>query len=1138
MTSNQIDTERTVVLFLHGLDPTTQRDLKFRYAKTLGSKTIADSSRELQKTVEGLIADLKRSATRWDGIGLDTRRLLGRQEELNAAISMANPPTKSIAIVGLGGQGKTSFAAALSDALSSAYSDAPWVSLRNGPTLDWVAQRIAHLLGAEISVADATAETATTNILSMLAARRVLLVLDNAETVFNSRGGAASAENAQDLSSHYEYFFRSLAQARLDSLVLVTSRELPNAYRVFPETLRVFRLPGLDEPAVAQLMANSGVTLEARLLSKVHARFLGNPLAIKLLCGLSLDRGAAVVTELLAADAPVSDDISTLMDEHVSRLSREERLFLSKLAWEGGGVEWSVLRELAWPVDSSTAQRHLDHLSRVLLVDSNDVEIAITHPLLREHLVEDVKRQVRLGLLLDDHAGLPQVLSTLLLVNPLADDYVQTLQVAAVESLVADVRRQLGTKHKLRGRILALLEIARRSAHPGYIVANLVEIARRGNVDLHGVDFTGLPLDSVDFRDIDVRDADCSSSEFRSCVFGDNFGPVTAVARVAAGQELLAAGTFEGFVRLWTADGELQSVVKCADDWLSAISPVARDGVSYFAAVDGAIGSVRWSNLSVTTLLNVDAQVRGLAVVNDVLVAACADGSIRVVDLNTGRARKLMVATFRLKVVRAIPGTARSVVVLGGDSGDLLVFDVEGGKELSRFTNGTAWVRDALFDAAGSTLFTADDDGRVRAWERQANDEFRLKTEAGHSHRVWCLALDQHSARLFSAGNDAVIRVWDANSLKQLDLYEGHGSWIRSMALLDDGRVLASGSEDQTLRFWHTEDGKCFRRRTGYARRVFAIGFASEDVLICGTGDHKLVKFDLGGDTPRTSYFDGHRDQVFSLAVERRSNRVASASDDGEVRISDASTGDSLFAERLHTGWIGSVAFSPSGLRLASGADDRTIVVLDAVHFTPINRRRTNEGRISSIVFAAEDVIVCSSEDGTIRVLAVPDLSERGCHALGAGPLYAVGLIEKGTAAIAAGVGGKVWRVPMDSVSPAVPVAELPVNAIWSIDVSPDGQMAALGADDGSVVLLEVDSKQARTIAQAHQRQVWCVRWSPNGSTIATASEDGEVALWNPQGASKARLRPPLLYHGLRITGSEGLSPAERRHLLAMGAVP
>src|SRR5262249_36050142 len=155
------------------------------------------------------------------------------------------------------------------------------------------------------------------------------------------------------------------------------------------------------------------------------------------------------------------------------------------------------------------------------------------------------------------------------------------------------------------------------------------------------------------------------------------------------------------------------------------------------------------------------------------VVAACADGSVRVFDVPSGTVRKVSVANFRLKVVRSLPNAARPTVLVGGDSGDLLIVDVASGDLVSRFTNGSACVRDVLVDHVGGTVFTGDDDGRVRAWTRSEND-FRPAGEASHSHRVWCLAVDETSSRLFSAGNDAVIRVWDAKSLKQLDLYEGH----------------------------------------------------------------------------------------------------------------------------------------------------------------------------------------------------------------------------------------------------------------------------------------------------------------------------------------------------------------------------
>ena len=357
------------------------------------------------------------------------------------------------------------------------------------------------------------------------------------------------------------------------------------------------------------------------------------------------------------------------------------------------------------------------------------------------------------------------------------------------------------------------------------------------------------------------------------------------------------------------------------------------------------------------------------------------------------------------------------------------------------------------------------------------------------------------------------------------------------MALMQDGAVLVSGGEDQTLRFWHTHSGVCFRRRTGYARRVFSIDFGSEDVLICGTADHKLVKFDLQAEKRSVTYLEGHRDQVFAVAVECRSGRVASVSDDGEVRVWDLATGETIYAERLHTGWIGAIAFSPTGLMLVSGADDRTMVAVDAVQLAVVGRKKTHEGRISAIRFASDNIVVCTSEDGSVRKIAVPSFEELLNVPIGAGPLFAIGLLPWANAVLAAGVGGRVWRVPLDEKSGPEVIAEFAVNAIWSIDVSSTARIAAMGMDDGTVILLDCETWEPKVLSGTHQRQVWSVRWSPTGERLATASEDGEVALWQRDGNLIRRLSPPMLFDGFVITGAEGLSPAERHHLCSMGAL-
>ena len=735
LTSRQIDTGRSIFVFLGGLAPEMASGLELQKGSTISAATVGDASQKIVGAISTLLSEAARPQKR-TRLGPDTNPLVGREHELRQALDLACPMTRSIAVVGLGGQGKTSFAALLADELEPRYAKSAWVSLRGAPTLDWVAQRLALQLGDEISVADATAQTASANIIRMLSDSEVLVILDNAETVF-SRESVGDLSASEDLASHYEYLFRCIAEAKSSSLVIVTSRELPNAYRLFPSVLRVFRLPGLDDAAVIELFKRNGVLINADIVDKIQAKFLGNAFAVKLLCGLYLDRGDSLGSDLISSENSLSDDIATLLDEHISRLSEAERLLASKLAWQGGAIDAAHLRDLAWPIDAKAVQTHLQRLVRLLLVDDNGLTLTIAHPLLRDHLVNELKRDIRSALLSNPaQSKLPSVLSKVLFVNPFGHDHTQAEQIDAVTESVAEIGRQLGTKHRLRERLANLIEIARNSQGTGYAIANIVELLRRAFLGLQEADLSGLSLEHVDFRGIDVRGVNCANAAFRSCVFGDNFGPVTVVTLLAGEPELLAVGTFEGFVRLWAPDGELCGKVQCADDWLSAITPVTPSGESFFSAVDGRVGAVQWKSQSLRIICEIDAQVRSLIVVDQMLVAACSDGSVRLISPSDGSETCVKVANFRLKVARSVPGLSKQIVLLAGDSGDLLFFDVEKREVSCRTVNGSAWVRDAIFNSTGQSLFTADDDGRVRAWRRTNGTSFALEAEAGHSHRV------------------------------------------------------------------------------------------------------------------------------------------------------------------------------------------------------------------------------------------------------------------------------------------------------------------------------------------------------------------------------------------------------------------
>jgi len=177
-------------------------------------------------------------------------------------------------------------------------------------------------------------------------------------------------------------------------------------------------------------------------------------------------------------------------------------------------------------------------------------------------------------------------------------------------------------------------------------------------------------------------------------------------------------------------------------------------------------------------------------------------------------------------------------------------------------------------------LASGSSDKTIKLWDVASGRE--LRTLAGHTSDVWCIAFSPDGKVLASASLDKTIKLWDVASGRELRTLSGHTDWVDSVAFSPDGKVLASGSDDTTIKLWDVASGRELRT------------------------------------------LSGHTDGVESIAFSPDGKGLASGSDDSTIKLWDVANGRELRTLNGHVGWVTSVGFSPDGKALASGGWDGT----------------------------------------------------------------------------------------------------------------------------------------------------------------------------------------------------------------------
>lgn len=318
-------------------------------------------------------------------------------------------------------------------------------------------------------------------------------------------------------------------------------------------------------------------------------------------------------------------------------------------------------------------------------------------------------------------------------------------------------------------------------------------------------------------------------------------------------------------------------------------------------------------------------------------ISGSADGTLRIWDTTTGAC--LNTCTGHQSAVLAIHPTTDGRIISASWDHTIRIWSIETGECLNILTGHSAPVC-YVSTLGDSTIYSTSFDGTIRLWNIDSGG--CIQELRGHGGPVNHAIVHGSPASMASASDDGMVRIWNIENGSQKVL-TGHQDAVLYLTETPDGRLL-SCSADGTIIEWNTKREAFIRIFRGHRGPVSGICMLAKDRLVSWAFDNTIRIWSL--ETGKCiKVITEHKGPVTNVAVLPQV--FITASQDGMLRIWDATTYELRGVLTGHRFWVNAVAADSAGTCI-SGSSDFTVRIWNWAKATPTKYEQEGESALTA----------------------------------------------------------------------------------------------------------------------------------------------------------------------------------------------